>query len=879
MFYFRALALIVTTSFLTSTYWSPAEAQYHHFYDENKMEKMIWCTTSQEEQFKCQNFSMALERDFALFEEDFFNVSCHQAFDKDECIILIDQDKATITSLDPGEVFQAGRYNSLVPILQETYEGGFKNYFAVAVIKTGTLSDVYAIRDLRGKQACFAGVGSQAGWTIPIYRLLTEGDMEIVDCNNHVKSAINFFGKSCAVNALVNKNNPIGDNSDKLCNLCTGVVPGGKCTAQDPYAGFEGAFRCLLEAGDVAFLKHTTVKEMVSSREFKSLTEDRFELLCPDGQKRPLGDYRQCNWGLVPADAVVVSSAKTTEERKHIERFLLKSVELYSTKPVGDTQSSLDSTTDQGNRYDYGGRNTNFGSPYSNDRFGGFGGAGGGGFGGAGGRYDPNRGYDSNRGFGGYDDPFRTTTTTTTTTRRPFGYYDNPFGVRNQTDQDDNNQTQVYERFELFDSSRYGTKLNLMFSDTARTFASIKEVDQNFAGYLGDNLEIILGVRMCPVGRMTLCVTSDAEMEKCVKMRTALKAQLIKPEMICHKGHSHINCMQAIASGSADVAVLDVSDVYTGGLTYELVPFLSEVYNLGEPEYYVVAIAKEDDPDTELTYLKGKYTCHAGINTAAGWVYPLAYLISNGWIRPYGCDSIRAAAEYFSKSCVPGALSAEYNTGIPYDNMCDLCHGVSYRYCRRDASEDYYGHTGAFRCLVEGGGHVAFAKHTTVSENTGGKRREWWARNTLNDDFQLLCPDGTRGRLNDYHHCNLGKVKANAVVTRGGIGYNETQINAYINLFTYAQQFYGRKEQDAFSFSMFYSYPPYHDLIFQDATRQLKVISPEERRYDKYVGKDFMRARRITDCLAGGSQVTINRMLIALITAFSILSGRMFLLK
>lgn len=78
---------------------------------------------------------------------------------------------------------------------------------------------------------------------------------------------------------------------------------------------------------------------------------------------------------------------------------------------------------------------------------------------------------------------------------------------------------------------------------------------------------------------------------------------------------------------------------------------------------------------------------------------------------------------------------------------------------------------------------------------------------------------------------------------------------------------------------MFYSYPPYHDLIFQDATRQLRVIKPEDRRYDKYVGKDFMRARRITDCLAGGSQVTINRMLIALITAFSILSGGMYLLK
>lgn len=46
-------------------------------------------------------------------------------------------------------------------------------------------------------------------------------------------------------------------------------MPGGKCTHRDPYAGFEGAFRCLLEAGDVAFLKHTTISEMINSKEFR----------------------------------------------------------------------------------------------------------------------------------------------------------------------------------------------------------------------------------------------------------------------------------------------------------------------------------------------------------------------------------------------------------------------------------------------------------------------------------------------------------------------------------------------------------------------------------------------------------------------------------
>ena len=57
---------------------------------------------------------------------------------------------------------------------------------------------------------------------------------------------------------------------------------------------------------------------------------------------------------------------------------------------------------------------------------------------------------------------------------------------------------------------------------------------------------------------------------------------------------------------------------------------------------------------------------------------------------------------------------------------------------------------------------------------------------------------GTRAEIQDYEKCNLGKVKANAIVTRGGYGYNETHLNAFINLFLYAQTFYGRRTTDEF---------------------------------------------------------------------------------
>lgn len=64
---------------------------------------------------------------------------------------------------------------------------------------------------------------------------------------------------------------------------------------------------------------------------------------------------------------------------------------------------------------------------------------------------------------------------------------------------------------------------------------------------------------------------------------------------------------------------------------------------------------------------------------------------------------------------------------------------------------------------------------------------------------------------------------------------------------------------------MFYSLPPYHDLIFQDATRQLQMIPVNKRRYDLYLGSDFMRAKRITDCNSGAKRLHMTFAIFGLI--------------
>lgn len=224
---------------------------------------------------------------------------------------------------------------------------------------------------------------------------------------------------------------------------------------------------------------------------------DRFELLCTDGSRKPLSEYRQCNWGLIPSHALVTSSARSTQERKHYQQFLQRAVHLYSSKPVHnvtkdnrqydgfnrfDKQSddkyyNIKDLHEQNQYYDQNNNNNN--NQYS-----------------GGNRYDSGRGYSAN-----LDSSFTTT--------------ENPRFLENGT---------RIEKFELFESERYGGRLNLMFQDAARNLVPITEDDQSFSGYLGPSLNPILEVRQCPVGRMTLCVTSDAEMDKCIKMRVSFCA-------------------------------------------------------------------------------------------------------------------------------------------------------------------------------------------------------------------------------------------------------------------------------------------------------------------------------------------------------------------
>ncbi|XP_013138016.1 PREDICTED: melanotransferrin [Papilio polytes] len=728
---------------------------------EKNRELVTWCTTSDLEQEKCEKLAKAVMQDKGLFGDDYREIACKRAFDTEDCMISVDQGEATLLALDAGEVYIAGRYHSLVPIAQELYGNGEPYQYSVAVVRKGSLPSVQpstGLHGLRGAKACFPGVGALAGWVMPVHILMQEGGLKITDCNNHIKSAVDYFGDSCAPNSLKDIYNPIGDNPDKLCKLCTGGA-GIRCTLADPYAGYEGALKCLVSnnTGDIAFVRDTTIQHaLLSHKILGGVSEASFELICRDGSRAPVTSWEKCNWGRIPADAVVTSSAASQDQRKRYQNLLQKMVQLYG--EPNPYNKNPNNTFGQQNRDMYG-------NPFSSTERD---------------PYDPYDPYRRNR----FNDDKQDNDANRVSTLAPF-----------QARLDRSGQP-IELPFQLFVSNE---TTDLLLQDATINFRMLNEEEQASKHilnnkYVGEQAEkAVLGVRDCPLKRAVLCVTSDPEMDKCVKMRVS-----------CIYNFIFVNNAQITAS------------IYL------------QVYTSGESWYYAVAVAKEQDPDTDLTYLRGKNTCHAGIATAAGWIYPLAYLLSNGWIRPYGCDGAHAAAQYFSKSCAPGALSAEYVDAAtaPHDNLCHLCHGASFRRCQ-------------LSLVYPAISPVYSGPQAHLSRQEQCRRRTAYTRYSQKRFFS-----GTRAKMHEYEHCNLGKVPGAVLMGRA----NHTELDTYSNLMIYAQQLYGAATSDEFSFSMFYSQPPYADLIFSDAAVRLKPLAHSKRSAEIIAGPALLRAAKIVSC-------------------------------
>ncbi|XP_007180974.2 inhibitor of carbonic anhydrase isoform X1 [Balaenoptera acutorostrata] len=381
--------------------------------------------------------------------------------------------------------------------------------------------------------------------------------------------------------------------------------------------------------------------------------------------------------------------------------------------------------------------------------------------------------------------------------------------------------------FQLF-SSPHGK--DLLFTDAALGFLRVPpKMDAKL--YLGYEYFSAIQHLMSDLGaedpqRVIWCAVGQHEKAKCDEW-SALSGGILK----CTVEETTEGCIAAVAKGEADAMSLDGGFMYTAGKC-GLVPVLAENYlsqdgkeqlgskclNTPVEGYYVVAVVKKSDADLTWNSLQGKKSCHTAVGTSAGWNIPMGFI--------YNQTGSCKFDEFFSQSCAPGS--------DPVSSLCALCSGsgTPAHTCAPNSHEAYYGSSGALRCLVEKG-DVAFVKYTTVLQNTDGKNPEAWAKDLKQEDFQLLCLDGTRKPVTEAQSCHLAIVPSHAVVSR------KDKADFVCRMLFNQQELFGRNGFEYMMFQLFKSSTK--DLLFSDDTECLANLQ-DRTTYQKYLGPEYLRA-------------------------------------
>uniref|UniRef100_A0A8C0XLD2 Transferrin-like domain-containing protein n=1 Tax=Castor canadensis TaxID=51338 RepID=A0A8C0XLD2_CASCN len=378
-------------------------------------------------------------------------------------------------------------------------------------------------------------------------------------------------------------------------------------------------------------------------------------------------------------------------------------------------------------------------------------------------------------------------------------------------------------QFQLF-GSPHGR--DLLFTDATQGFLRIppKMDAKLYLGYESFSAIEHLKSGVEDSQRVQWCAVGHHERAKCDHWSAVSGGALA-----CTMEETSEDCITAIVKGEADAMTLDGGYMYIAGQC-GLVPVLAENYepkdgseHLGSKcvnapleGYYVVAVVKKSDAEITWNSLRGKKSCHTAVGTSSGWNIPMGLI--------YNQTGSCKFDEFFSRSCAPGSN--------PDSPLCALCGGSSNptHLCAPNSNERYFGSSGALRCLVEKG-DVAFVKHPTVLQNTNGKNPEAWAKGLKQEDFQLLCLDGTRKPVTEAQNCHLAIVPNHAVVSR------KDKADFVRRILFNQQELFGRNGFEYMMFQLFESSPK--DLLFSGDTECLANLQ-NKTTYEKYLGPEHL---------------------------------------
>ncbi|NWT99181.1 TRFE2 protein, partial [Urocynchramus pylzowi] len=311
------------------------------------------------------------------------------------------------------------------------------------------------------------------------------------------------------------------------------------------------------------------------------------------------------------------------------------------------------------------------------------------------------------------------------------------------------------------------------------------------------------------------CTLSDLEQRKCAELSKVLTAVLPLTtassftRISCIRAHNTYDCIDKIRANKADAASLDAGDVYSAVKLYGLAVVAKEIYDQGNC-VFAVAIAKRGTLDIQS--LRGVRSCHNGARWTSGWNIPLGFLLARNYLSWDEAQPLsQAISEYFNASCIPGV-------GVAAPRLCALCQGQkSYvrdrnHFCETSSNEPFYDSEGAFRCLKDGVADVAFLDHLRIMSATESEQQE----------YELLCPDGSTAELTEYSTCNLGKGPGRGIVTRNNF---QKVTNKFLSMI---QRLFGHKGKERARFELFSSAPfGGKNLLFRDATQHLQLLEEQ----------------------------------------------------
>ncbi|XP_077317644.1 serotransferrin-1-like [Lithobates pipiens] len=325
------------------------------------------------------------------------------------------------------------------------------------------------------------------------------------------------------------------------------------------------------------------------------------------------------------------------------------------------------------------------------------------------------------------------------------------------------------------------------------------------------------------------CTLSDGEQRKCSHLARTLQSLLPSNDQFsrvsCVRAHNTQDCMSKIRGNKADAVSLDAGDVYTAVRLYNLAVVAKEQHAEGSC-VFAVAVARRGT--LSINYLQGIRSCHNGARWTSGWNIPLGFLLSKNlllWDEEQPLAKV--VSTYFNVSCIPGI-------GISTPNLCELCQGPkSYvreknHFCETSSNEPFSYSDGAFRCLKNGAGDVAFTDHFAIMDVPDSEL----------DQFELLCRDGSTASLKSYRTCNLGQGPSKGIVTR----WHMQRVTK--KFLTLIQNLFGRSGRQNRRLNLFSS-EPYggQNLLFLDSTQGLQVVE-EDLEMTAILGLDYVALLR-----------------------------------